>query len=67
MIPKDALALIEEIKKSKHLSTWEKNFIASISIQAKQGRYLQSVQSTKLQEVYRLSQSGRGRVSRHYA
>lgn len=56
MTSKDALILIDEIKKSKKLPKWDGDFVASISIQAKQGRKLSLLQSNKLQEVYRRSQ-----------
>lgn len=62
LIPKDCLILIEEIENSgRKLSRWEKGFVASVKIQAKQNRVLLGTQSTKLQEIYRLSQNGRNR------
>lgn len=56
MNPVDAKHLITEIKKSK-LSKWESGFVSSVSIQADQGRYLTSLQASKLQQIYRDKQT----------
>lgn len=53
MIPKDAIILIDAIRETgKKLSTKDNGFIASVSIQAKQGRYLQPSQAKWLQDIY---------------
>lgn len=53
MIPKNAITLIEAIKATgKRLPTLQNGFIATVSIQAKQGRYLTDKQAKYLQDIY---------------
>lgn len=53
MIPKEALTRIDEVKKSgTKLNNWEKGFIATVKIQAEQGRYLRIAQADKLKTIH---------------
>lgn len=53
MIPKHSLELIKAIKDTgAKLSTMEKGFIASVSIQSNQNRMLTDKQAKYLQDIY---------------
>lgn len=53
MIPKDALILIDSIRATgKKLPPKDSGFISTVSIQAKQGRYLHPSQAKWLQDIY---------------
>lgn len=59
MIPRDALALINEINKFKNkLSKTETGFIASVSIQARSNRLLTQKQSKFLESLYAKATGG---------
>lgn len=61
LLPNNALALLKEIKESSRaLNKWEKGFIASVSIQAKQGRYLNTQQADKLNQIHQSLESAHG-------
>lgn len=65
MLAKDALAIVDEIRRQKvTLDKSEDGFISTVVIQCGQGRNLQQSQGDKLQALYRQAMSGRGRQSR---
>lgn len=59
VIPKDALTLIDAIRATgKKLQPKDNGFISTVSIQAKQGRYLQPAQAKWLQDIYSKTMGG---------